>query len=63
MLARAFFVVAAVAVVGTGFAPIAAARPYANCTEAHKDGRWNIPQDDPAYWPGGDRDRDGYACE
>jgi hypothetical protein len=63
MLVRAFLVMAAIAVAGTGLAPIAAARPYANCTQAHKDGRWDIPQDDPAYWSGGDRDGDGIACE
>jgi hypothetical protein len=56
----------ALTVVGVGvmLAPVATAeRPYKNCTEAHKDGRYDIPQDDPAYWPGGDRDGDGYACE
>lgn len=35
---------------------------YQNCTEAHKDGRWNIPADDPAYRPALDRDHDGIAC-
>jgi hypothetical protein len=40
-----------------------AERPYANCTEAHNDGRWDIPHDDLAYWDGGDRDHDGYACD
>lgn len=64
MLVRALFVVAAIAVAATGLAPIAAATgPYANCTQAHKDGRWDIPQDDPDYWSGGDRDGDGVACE
>jgi hypothetical protein len=37
--------------------------PYANCTEAHKDGRYNIPKGDPAYQPKLDRDNDGIACE
>jgi hypothetical protein len=37
--------------------------PYANCTQAHADGRYDIPQDDPDYWDGGDRDHDGIACE
>ena len=47
-----------------GAAPAALAeRPYANCTEAHDDGQWDIPQGDPAYWDGGDRDDDGYACD
>jgi Spy/CpxP family protein refolding chaperone len=47
-----------------GLAPLASASgPYANCTQAHADGRSNIPQDDPDYWPGGDRDHDGIACE
>ena len=27
-----------------------AAPPYANCTEAHNDGRWDIPVGDEAYW-------------
>ena len=40
-----------------------AQRPYANCTEAHQDGRYDIPESDPAYWPGGDRDHDGFACD
>ncbi|MGN6334494.1 excalibur calcium-binding domain-containing protein [Mycobacterium sp.] len=35
---------------------------YKNCAEAHKDGRWNIPADDPAYRPGLDKDHDGIAC-
>ncbi|MFN8043057.1 MAG: excalibur calcium-binding domain-containing protein [Mycobacterium sp.] len=37
--------------------------PYANCTEAHKDGRYDIPQGDPAYRSKLDRDGDGIACE
>lgn len=40
-----------------------AERPYANCTEARADGRSDIPQTDPAYWDGGDRDHDGFACD
>lgn len=52
------------AVTAVGASPVALAdRPYANCTEAHDDGRWDIPQDDPAYWDGGDRDNDGFACD
>jgi Spy/CpxP family protein refolding chaperone len=47
-----------------GMAPLAAASgPYANCTEAHQDGRWDIPIGDPDYWDKGDRDHDGIACE
>lgn len=50
--------------VAIGGAPAALAqRPYANCTEAHQDGVYDIPQNDPAYWSGGDRDGDGIACE
>jgi hypothetical protein len=53
-----------IAVASVGLAPAAVAeRPYANCTEAHQDGRWDIPQNDPAYWDGGDRDSDGFACD
>jgi hypothetical protein len=54
MFVRAVLVAAAIAVVGVGVAPIAGADgPYRNCTDAHKDGRWDIPQGDPDYWPGG----------
>lgn len=59
-------IVVAVAILGAsiGAAPAAlAAGPYANCTQAHNDGRSDIPQGDPDYWPGGDRDGDGIACE
>ncbi|MGH3563076.1 MAG: excalibur calcium-binding domain-containing protein [Mycobacterium sp.] len=49
---------------GVVVAPIASAGPpYKNCTEAHKDGRYNIPRDDPAYASKLDRDGDGIACE
>jgi hypothetical protein len=38
-----------------GLAPTASASgPYANCTQAHNDGRYDIPQGDPDYWPAGD---------
>lgn len=37
--------------------------PYANCSQAKADGRSDIPQGDPDYWNGGDRDQDGIACE
>jgi hypothetical protein len=51
-------------VVGLFSAPAAAADPpYRNCKEAHADGRYNIPSDDPAYRTALDRDGDGYACE
>lgn len=50
--------------VTAGIAPVASATgPYRNCTQAHQDGRWDIPQGDADYWPGGDRDGDGIACE
>jgi hypothetical protein len=57
---------AATALGGTalGVAPIAVADPpYQNCSQAHADGRYNIPKGDPAYSPKLDRDQDGYACE
>jgi hypothetical protein len=36
---------------------------YQNCAEAHADGRWNIPADDPAYRTALDKDHNGIACE
>ena len=39
------------------------AGPYTNCTAAHADGRYDIPQGDPDYVASQDRDGDGYACE
>lgn len=36
---------------------------YRTCAEAHADGRWDIPQGDPAYRPGLDKDHNGIACE
>lgn len=59
-------VVSAVAIVAASvfLAPSAAAEgPYANCTQAKADGAHDIPQGDPNYWSGGDRDGDGIACE
>lgn len=47
-------------------APAAAAAPgpvYQNCSQAREAGVSNIPRGDPAYWPDGDRDKDGIACE
>lgn len=50
--------------IGLFVAPAAqAGPPYKNCTEAHKDGRYNIPKGDPAYQSKLDRDNDGIACE
>ena len=61
VLVAASFLVIATAI---GLAPQAVASgPYANCTAAHQDGRWDIPKGDPDYWPKGDRDNDGIACE
>jgi hypothetical protein len=48
---------------GVGAATANADVTYKNCTQAHQDGRYNIPQGDPDYWSGGDRDGDGIACE
>ncbi|MBN3511473.1 excalibur calcium-binding domain-containing protein [Mycolicibacterium septicum] len=62
-MVRFLLIAAVIAVSALGLTPVAAARPYANCTQAHQDGRYDIPQDDPAYWDGGDRDHDGYACD
>lgn len=36
---------------------------FTDCNEANRAGVFDIPRDDPGYWAGGDRDRDGYACE
>jgi hypothetical protein len=61
---RALIVASAIAAAAIGAAPVAVADgPYANCTQAHKDGRWDTPQGHPDYWAGGDRDNDGIACE
>jgi Excalibur calcium-binding domain len=50
--------------IGIATAPAALADPpYKNCSEAHADGRYNIPSTDPAYSPKLDRDGDGLACE
>ncbi|WP_100492572.1 excalibur calcium-binding domain-containing protein [Mycobacteroides abscessus] len=37
--------------------------PYANCKEAHADGKYNIPKGAPGYSAKLDRDGDGLACE
>ena len=64
---RALVIAAVAAGITTGAtvtAPMATASgPYRNCTEAHRDGRYNIPKGDPAYQPKLDRDNDGIACE
>ena len=60
------FIVAAIicGAAGMGAATASASLgSYSNCTEAHQDGRYDIPQGDPDYWSGGDRDSDGVACE
>lgn len=63
-MVRIVVIAAAVVGLGLGLAPMASADPpYANCTEAHKDGRYDIPQGDPAYRSKLDRDGDGIACE
>ena len=64
---RALVVATAAAGIITGAtvtAPLATASgPYRNCTEAHRDGRYNIPKGDSDYQPKLDRDNDGIACE
>lgn len=50
--------------IGLDRAPDAQADPpYKNCSQAHADGRYNIPRGDPAYQQKLDRDNDGIACE
>lgn len=44
-------------------APPPAPMTYANCTEAHQDGVYNITSSDPSYRAKLDRDQDGIACE
>lgn len=57
-------VAASTAAAGVVLAPaVSADPPYKNCSEAHADGRYNIPQDDDAYRSKLDRDGDGLACE
>ena len=43
--------------------PLPSAPYYSNCSQAHADGRYNIPRGDPSYRSKLDRDGDGYACE
>ena len=64
LLRKACGVAVLVGALGLGAAPGAIADPpYRNCSEAHADGRYNIPSSDPAYSSKLDRDGDGYACE
>jgi hypothetical protein len=61
-----FFIAAVIVGAATviGAAPVAVAEgSYGNCSEAHADGRYDIPRGDPDYWEDGDRDQDGIACE
>ncbi|MCX8495932.1 MAG: excalibur calcium-binding domain-containing protein [Akkermansiaceae bacterium] len=44
-------------------APLPSAPYYSNCSQAHADGRYDIPRGDPSYRTKLDRDGDGYACE
>jgi hypothetical protein len=52
---------------GTRFSTTTPSRPnsvyYKNCAEGHADGRWDIPEGDPAYRPALDSDHNGIACE
>jgi len=67
MIRTSFAAAALLAGLGMGItlAPSAIADngPYKNCTAAHADGRYNIPQGDPDYKSSQDRDGDGVACE
>ncbi|OBG21764.1 calcium-binding protein [Mycolicibacterium celeriflavum] len=67
MSIRLFVVASAVAACGLGLAPVASAYEYgpvyATCSDAHNADVHDIPEGDPAYWPDGDRDGDGYACD
>ena len=36
---------------------------HKNCAEAHAEGRYDIPEGDPAYQPELDKDQSGIACE
>ena len=64
MILRATLAAALITTASVMTAPAAlAGPPYKNCTEAHQDGRWDIPQSDDAYRSKLDRDGDGIACE
>jgi len=63
-LLAASIAVAAIAGTAISTAPSTiASGPYKNCTQAHEDGRYNIPKGDPDYQSKLDRDGDGCACE
>lgn len=55
----------AVLLMGAGIvtAPLAAAAPYKNCTQARQNGDTNIPSSSDKYGPWLDRDGDGIGCE
>ncbi|CAJ1584399.1 excalibur calcium-binding domain-containing protein [[Mycobacterium] wendilense] len=57
--------VAAVVIAGVAIlaAPVAAAAPFKNCTEARSNGYSNIPSSSEYYGPHLDRDGDGIGCE
>ncbi|MGH3966635.1 MAG: excalibur calcium-binding domain-containing protein [Mycobacterium sp.] len=64
VLLAAFGIGTVALAVGVAASPLAeAGPPYKNCTEAHEDGRYDIPEGDSAYRPPLDRDLDGIACE
>jgi hypothetical protein len=64
LLRNAFAITWLIVAAGIATAPGASAGPpYRDCEEAHADGRYNIPSNDPAYRPGLDRDGYGFACE
>jgi hypothetical protein len=48
---------------GVVAAPIAAAAPYKNCTQARDNGDTNIPSSSDKYGSWLDRDGDGIGCE
>lgn len=62
MIRFTFAVSAILLGVGVTLAPTAAAA-YPNCTAAHADGRYDIPEGDSDYVSSQDRDGDGVACE
>ncbi|MDT5019420.1 MAG: hypothetical protein QOD39_5580 [Mycobacterium sp.] len=59
----AALVAGAAAVGAASVASADAASPYPNSKTAAKDGRHDIPSNDPAYGPWLDRDNDGVGCE
>lgn len=64
LVAAVFAAMAVLLGIGLDRAPETKADPpYKNCTQAHQDGRYNIPRGDPAYQQKLDRDNDGIACE